>query len=561
MTGLVQILDASGNPMVRKQPPATALVGGNNVPYDAADLTGAHTAEWRPYLWSPDGELNPWRDTIVARMRDLVRNDGWASGAITRVLDNAVGANFRPIAKPDFRALAQHTGRKAFDETWAYEYSKALDANYRTWALSQGLWCDVQRRMTVPQMFRLAFRHKLIDGDALAMLQWRPERLGHGRARYATALQMIDPDRLSNPMYTFDQNLLRGGCEVDGDGVTVAYHIRRAHQGDWFSAADSLHWDRIERETDWGRPIIVHDFDVERANQHRGGAGILAPVMQRLKMLFRYDVAELDASILNAIFGAWIESPFDAEFVEQALDSGEKLGAYQQGRIDYHDEAKIKIAGVGGALPKLFPGEAMRQLDAKRPNGNFGMFEKAVLRNVASAGGLSAQQVSNDWSDVNYSSARGAMLEFWKTMTRRRDDFAGGFCQPVFSAFVEEVHEFGEAPLPSGAPDFIEFREAYARAKWIGPGRGWIDPVNEVKGAILGMDAAVMDYDEICAEQGVDGDDMIAARKNTIKRFKDAGLDPPSWAMVGNSVDDNPSRIGSSPDDHQRKHSAKAEAV
>ena len=531
MSGVVQILDANGQPMAR--PKTLALAGGNNVPYDAADRSGAHMREWQPYLWSPDGELNPWRDTIVARMRDLVRNDGWASGAVTRILDNAVGANFRPIAKPDYRVLAQMTGIRAFDETWAYEYSKALDASYRTWATSRGRYSDVQRRMTVPQMYRLAFRHKLIDGDALAMLQWRIDRVAPGRARYATALQMIDPDRLSNPMYVFDQQNLRGGCQLDEDDVTVGYHIRRAHQGDWFSAAKSLEWDLIERETEWGRPVIVHDFDVERANQHRGGTGILAPVMTRLKMLFRYDVAELDSAILNAVFGAWLESPFDQEFAEEAFSGGSNVGAYQDARLDYHDEAKIRIPGAGPQLPKLFPGEKINYADSKRPSANFAIFEKAVLRNVASAAGMSAQQVSNDWSDVNYSSARGAMLEFWKTMTRRRDDFAGGFCQPIFGAFVEEVHEIDDLPLPAGAPAFEEFPEAYSRAKWIGPGRGWIDPVNEVKGAILGMDAALMDYDEICAEQGIDGDDMILARKNTIRRFKEAGLEPPSWAGMG----------------------------
>lgn len=529
----VQILDASGRPMEPSRPRARGMIGGNNVPYDAADRTGAYTRDWNPYLWSPDGELNGYRDTIVARMRDLVRNDGWASGVITRILDNAVGANFRPIAKPDWRALQYYTGNTSFDAEWAYEYSKALDASYRTWALSDGRWSDAQRRLTIPQMFRVAFRHKLIDGDSLINAQWRPERCRPGKARYASAMQLIDPDRLSNPQMGFDQSHMRGGVEVDDDGVAVAYHIRGAHAGDWFSAGKSLRWDRIERETDWGRPVIIHDYDTDRADQHRGGVGILGPVVQKLKMLFRYDVAELDASIINAIFGAWLESPFDQQFAEEAFAGGEALGAYQEARLDYHNDARIRLPGVGPGIAKLFPGEALKQLDAKRPTSNFIGFEKATLRNVAQAAGVSAQQASNDWSDVNYSSARGAMLEFWKTMTRRRDDFATGTCQPVYSCFVEEAHEIDDVPLPAGSPDFAEFREAFARAKWIGPGRGWIDPVAEVKGAILGMDSALMDYDEICAEQGVDGDDMIQARKQTIARFREAGLEPPSWAAMG----------------------------
>jgi capsid protein len=49
-----------------------------------------------------------------------------------------------------------------------------------------------------------------------------------------------------------------------------------------------------------GRPHVVHDFDHERGAQHRGN-GILTPVIQRLKMLVKYDQSELEAAILNAI--------------------------------------------------------------------------------------------------------------------------------------------------------------------------------------------------------------------------------------------------------------------
>lgn len=527
----IRILDHRGEPMVRKLSPAHALIGGgNSTPYDAADMFSDHMAEWWPYLTSADGALNAYRDTIVARTRDVVKNDGWASGTITRILDNAVGANFRPISKPDFKALATYSGIKAFDESWAYEFAQALDGSYRAWALGRGRWCDVSRNLTVPQMFRLAFRHKLVDGDALGLLRWMPKRIAPGRAQYATALQILDPDRLSNPTLSFDQLHLRGGVEIDDDGVAVAYHIRRAHQNDIWAAGASMIWDRIERETDWGRPIIVHDYDHDQAATHRGGAGILAPVLHRLRMLFQYDVAELDASLLNAIFSAYIESPFDQEFVEGALSGEDKLNAYQAERVEFHKANRITVPGSGATMTKLFPGEKMGQVQAQRPNANFKEFEAAVLRNVAAAAGVSTQQVTNNWADVNYSSHQGALQEFFKTLSRRRDDFANGFCQPIREAFVEEAMDLDDLPLPAGAPDFMECASAYARAKWIGPARGWTNPVDEVKGAVLGMDAALMDYDELCAEQGIDADDMIAARKHTIRRFQEAGIPLPTWS-------------------------------
>jgi len=525
----VRILGPNGQPMARPKP--KGLAGNNSrIPYDAANFYGDHMGDWQPYLWSPDGELNPYRDTIVSRVRDVVRNDGWGSGAITRILDNAIGANYRPLLKPDWKALQAYTGNPGFNLEWAYAYRTAGEAVYRTWSKDPGRYCDTQRAMLVPQMMRLGFRHKIVDGDALGILQWLPGRMGFGRARYATALQMIDPDRLSNPQMRYDSHTLRGGVEVDDWGAALAYHIRRAHQGDWWSAGDSVKWDRVLRETPDGRPIVVHDFDHDRAGQHRGGAGVLTPVLQRLKMLIRYDGAELDAAIVNAIFAAFIESPFDKDLVDEALsDEDGRLSAYQNLRQDFHEGKRLKLPS-GPNMTMLAPGETIGQVAATRPSGNFADFEKAVLRNVASAAGLSAQQVSNDWSDVNYSSARGAMLEFWKTMARRRDDYAAGFPQPILGALLEEAMEYGELPLPPGAPEYAECRAAYGHAVWVGPGRGWIDPVNEVKGAVLGMDAAVTSFDRVCIEQGEDPDEMVEARVHDIKRFTDAGIPVPTWA-------------------------------
>ena len=533
MDNPVSILGPNGLPFAApKRNRASMLVGASNTPYDAADQRGDHMANWNPYLGSPDGELNMYRDRIVSRVRDLVRNDGWASGAVTRILDNAIGANFRPIFKPDYLALEAHTGIKGFDHVWADEYGRALEAAWRTWANDSGHYCDTQRNLTVSQMMRLAFRHKIIDGDALAMIHWIPKRQGEGAARYATSIQVLDPDRLSNPQLQFDRDNMRGGVEIDEYGSAVAYHIRKAHQGDYYSAAKAVTWERIERETSWGRSIIVHDFDQERAAQHRGGAGIFAPVVQRLKMLVKYDGAELDASIINAIFGAYIESPYDPAMVEQALggDDGEgSVGAYQDERSAFHGDQKIKLGGA--RMPILFPGEKINAVTAARPNSNFKDFEGAVLRNFAAGTGLSAQQVSNDWSDVNYSSARGAMLEAWKTLSRRRNDFAVGFCQPIVCAFVEEAMEVDNLPMPAGAPPFAAFRAAYSRTKWMGPGKGIIDPVKERQGAILGMDAALSTLEDEAAELGgVDWRETVAQRAIEIARFKELGIPLPEWA-------------------------------
>lgn len=528
----VVILGPDSKPIERKPSKARALAGGDGrfggPAYDAASLYSPQMADWTPYLWSPDAELNPYRDRIVSRVRDLVRNDGWANGSVTRILDNAIGANLRPISKPDYRFLAAETGNSAFDHAWSKEFASAVDANWRAWAHDTHRYCDAGRNLLFGQMMRIAFRHKLVDGDALAVMMWIPERVGLGKSRYATAVQLVDPDRLSNPQLRFDQQSLRGGVEIDRYGAAIAYHIRRAHAGDWFSAVESLTWDRVPRETDWGRPIVVHDFDGDRATQHRGGAGVFAPVLQRLKMLVKYDGTELDSAIINAIFAAYLESPFDHELMAEAVSDGERVGNFQTLRKDFHDAKPLSLGNA--RIPILFPGEKVNPVNATRPASNFDAFEGAMLRNVATGLGLSAQQVSNNWSDVNYSSARGALLEAWKTLSRRRTDFGVNFAGQIRVAWLEEAMAVDDLPLPKGAPAFIECRNAYAACRWMGPGRGWIDPVKEKQGAVLGMDAALTTLEDECAEQGLDYLEVLEQRRYEIALFKEYGIPLPKWA-------------------------------
>jgi capsid protein len=137
------------------------------------------------------------------------------------------------------------------------------------------------------------------------------------------------------------------------------------------------------------------------------------------------------------------------------------------------------------------PGEKINTVNAARPYSNFEVFESAVLRNFSSGTGLSPQQVTQDWSDVNYSSARSSLLRHGKHSLAGAMILLLGFAQPILTAFVEEVHDNEDLPLPTNAPDFVDARAAYSRARWMGPGRGWVDPVAEKKGAILGLDAGL----------------------------------------------------------------------
>lgn len=503
-------------------------VQGFAFPYDAAAYSTPEMGEWMPQVRSPDGEINLYRDRMVARTRDLVRNDGWANGVVGTILDATIGASYRRISKPDYRRLALFA--KGFDAEWGREFSQTADALYREYAEDLGRYCDVQRRLTMTQQFRICLGHKLVDGESLLLPYWLPDRVGRGAARYATAFLGVDPDRLSNPFQQMDTEFMRGGIEIDELGVRQAAHIRKAQPNDWYNAAKSMEWERVPFEDEDGFVRVIHDFDAERFGQNRG-VSVFAPVLSRLKMLARYYGVELQAATVASIFGTFITSPFDEELVQDALsgsDNAGALGAYQELRNAYHDKHRLQMNNV--SIPRLVPGEDIKTVAATRPHGEFSPFAHEMLRGVAAALGVSETQVHKDLSSANYSSIRAGLVEAEKTFNRRCQDFNTNTADPSFACWMAEAMENGDLPLPKGAPDFVEARTAYARGRWLGPAAGWVDPVSERQGVVLGLDAALTTLEDECARQGLDADEVIDQRIYEVKRFKEGGLPPPTWA-------------------------------
>ena len=85
-------------------------------------------------------------------------------------------------------------------------------------------------------------------------------------------------------------------------------------------------------------------------------------------------------------------------------------------------------------------------------------------------------------------------------------------------------------PLPKGAPEFIEYRHAYSRAKWQGPGKGYVDVTKEREGALLGMQAGLTTLEEQCAElDGSDWREVLGNRHLEIKRMLELDIPLPEW--------------------------------
>lgn len=501
------LINPDGSPLRMETMPVAA----QDAPYIAASRSHQDVARWRPRNWSAQGALSYDRNLLGARIHDLARNDGWASAGVQRLVDNVIGAGWRLVAKPNARRLG-------ISQDAADELANEMESAWQEYCDDDENLGDVAGQNSIGLQQALAFKHWAWDGETVAVFYYidRPGKFG-------TALSIIDPERLSTPQGTIESDRLREGIRMGANGERLGYYIRVGHPGDSIAVQGSpiARWEYIERATAWGRRQVIHHFEPSRAGQLRG-APMLSAVVKKMRMLGRYDEVELQAAVLNALLTAFIETPLNQDALAASLGGAGEADPYTDARAEYHENAPIAMDGL--RLGFLFPGEKPVIADPKRPASGFEPFLRYGLRNMASAAGMSYEQWSMDWSQVNYSSARAALLEVWRGLTARQGHFAGGFQQPWYCNVMEEGFETGRIKPPAGAPAFQEARAAYCSARWIGPGRGWVDEEKEANGASLRMGNGLSTLERECAIQGLDWQDVVRQRARERKELEKAGL-------------------------------------
>jgi lambda family phage portal protein len=487
--------------------------GYRDAPYTGASWIRKQMSNWFPIRASADAELLGNQDMLVARSRDLDRNTGIAAGAIQTTVDNVVGANLRLSCWPDYRALGR-------DAQWAEGWGRSVESLWKTWADTTAV--DVAGKLTFTGLTSLVFRSVLQNGEAVALPLWMPRP----DSQFKTCVQLVDPDRLSNPGNMTPTMYLRGGVEMDSYGRPTAYHIRKISNwpGMFFPAIGGIagEWEKIPASTVWGRKRVLHVYTQDRVDQTRGKP-ILAPVMEQFRMLDSYMRAELQSAIVNALVAGVIETPLDPGTL------AEMVGGDPNGYLASKNEYRVQLEG--GSFIPLYPGDKMTPFAPDRPAPQFAAFSEFVLRQIGVSMGLPYEQLMKDYSKTNYSSARAALLESWRYFTTRRSWLTTYWAQPLYDLWFEEAVNAGLID----APDFYNQRLFYTRAKWIGPGRGWIDPVKEAEAAQIRMATGLSTLEAECAEQGLDYNDVIDQRQIEKQRLQEAGLwvEPPPAKPTG----------------------------
>lgn len=479
----------------------------------AAYVAGSHDhpdmRRWYPSSGSADADLLPEIGTIRSRARDLARNHGVAEGAVQTLTDNIVGSGFRLKSRPNWRALGWTDQR-------AEEWSNEVEARWSVWADS--VWCDAAETLNFAGLTALVFRNGLVSGDAVAIPLW----LDRPFAPDKTAIQIVDSDRLSNPNGANDRRNLRGGIEIDDHGAPVAYWIRKAHPGDRH-LGDSYHsaaWQRIPARTPWGRLRVIHVAHHERAEQSRGKSAFTS-VMRQFRVLGEYTNAELKAAVVNAMVALVTKSSVSQEHLVELLGNNpQALQTYQEGLAN---RGRASIDFNAGMIIPLALGEDIAGFTPARPVDSFGPFVDTLFRHIAAGLNIPYELLMKDFSKTNYSSARAALLEGWRFFRGRRRWLTTYWAQPVFELWLEEQVQSGRIE----APDFYNKRAAYCRAKWIGDGRGWVDPLKEAQAAERRIQIGVSTLEDEIAEQGGDWEETLEQRAREERRARSLGITLP----------------------------------
>jgi lambda family phage portal protein len=413
--------------------------------------------DWDGESRSPREDINDNLPLLRERSRDLYMGGAnIATGAIQTMRTNVVGSGLVLRPSPD----AAFLGLK---EDQAEQWAQTVAREFRYYADS--VQCDRFRMNNFYELQQLALLSMLLSGDVLVLLPYR-RRAGF---LYDLRIQLVEGDRIATPPEKLGDPDISQGVEVKNGEVT-AYYVLDRHPG-------SLGFDRRCQRVEaygaaTGRRNALHLMESERPDQTRG-VPMLAPVMEALRQLGKYTVAELNAAVVSGLFTVTVTT--------EAPENEGAEGEYVPGGVRVDDSGDESLEMGYGSVHYLHPGEKIQTAAPGRPNVAFEGFMTAITRYIGAALGLPYELLIKHFS-ASYSASRAALLEAWKLFRTRRAWFANDFCQPVYEEWLAEAVAKGRVAAPGFFEDPI-LRAAYSRAEWHGPSQGQIDPLKEVNAA------------------------------------------------------------------------------
>jgi len=454
---------------------ASASAPGIPGPGGSAGGSGAGSKWWNPFARSARRDVLPHLSTQRAASRELYSTNAIAAGAINTDVERVVGTGLALVATP-------HRGVLGWTEEQAQEWKAKTQAEFSLWADTTA--CDHYGEQTFYELQQLVKRSAKVSGDCFTLM---PAADRTRMQPYGLRLQVLEADRIGNPLGTLDKDDVAGGIRFSATGRPMAAHVYNQHPGgasSWRSGISRAgQWYPFAGDT--GRRHLLHHYHKQRPEQPRG-VPYLAPVVDLIKRVGTFTDAEVNAAVLNSFFTLIVQNqqgertPFDDMADAQAGASG----------LDAASGADDELGLGMGAVMELGAGQTANFADPKRPNPNAEGFIHMLIGLIGMALGIPRELLLKQFNS-SYSASKAALLDAWVHFRVERFWLALSFCQPVYETWMAEAVFLGRIKAPGFFADPL-LRWAYTRAAWPGDSMGSINPKDEVAAYVSAIDARLM---------------------------------------------------------------------
>lgn len=396
------------------------------------------------------GGLQKLRD----RSRHMVRNHWAATRAVDVLAAHVVGAGILPSCRDN---AAYHDLLKR----WARPQSQV----------------GAQKGHGLGAVQRLVFRTVVESGSALVVRQWRTSRQIRERALVMPfQLAVLEPEWLDSGR---DGTLPSGhrvihGIEYDSTDWPVAYWLHTENPGSTLRLATSP-----------SRRVPAHDvchvYWQKRAGQTIGIPWFHA-VLLKLRDFDEYEDAQLLRQKIAAMFVAFVRNSPDS-----AWDTDDEIELYP------------------GRVQRLEFGEEVEFSKPPEVSG-FGEYSSITLHSIAAGIGLTYEDLSGDYSRVNFSSARmGSLVARVLTYQWQFEMMIGQLCQSLDEWTREGARFHGVNATGAGT-------------LWTPPRRELIDPSREVGAIERAIAAGLTSRQEEVRKLGRNVEDVDLERRDDLER-------------------------------------------
>jgi lambda family phage portal protein len=428
--------------------------------YEGAKAGGRQV--WTSSGNSANTELDSALVRLRARSRDLVRNNPYATRAISSLAGNSIGTGF--MAK--------------------------LPKNLRPYWKNWTEYADADGQLDYYGLQHLIARTVFESGECLVRHR---QRLPSDGFEIPLQLQVMEPDFIDDSKNgeVTGGGWMWNGIEFNAIGQRVAYWLFPEHPGDVaMFRRRTMESKRVPAE------YIQHIYEKLRPGQGRG-VPRLASSMLRMRDLDDYEEAELVRKGFEACFAAFVvgsEGNQPLAQLEPAGENGKRIETVSAGMVAY----------LNGSQDVKFGQPA--------PMGGYGEYTSVHLHAAAAGAGVTYEAMTGDLSQINFTSHRAGLLEFrrmvevWQWLT-----FVPMHGTRTVRAWEQQARIAGK--IRSKEPILID---------WTPPKWDWVDPKKEVGAVREEIAGGLASLSEKLRSRGFDPDTVYAEIGTDVKALAEA---------------------------------------